>query len=73
MNIIVKLGEAKRTSSPHCIPVVKGTLSNGLGLLEFPLSLHDGISEHQKSVKDRIRVYLHLRKGQGGEKKTDIL
>ena len=47
--MIGKSEEAKRTPSPPCILLVKGAFSNGLGLLELLLSLHDGISETQKS------------------------
>lgn len=47
--MIGKPEEAKRTPSPPCILLVKGPFSNGLGLLELLLLLHDGISETQKS------------------------
>lgn len=69
----MKLGEAKRTPSPPCILVVKGTLSNGLGLLEFPLSLRDGISEPQKSCKGWNKDVFTFEEGPGGVKKIDIL
>lgn len=70
MKIIVKLGEAKRTPSPPCLLVVKETLSNSLGLLEFPLSLHDGISEPQKSCKGWNKDVFIFEEGPGGSKEN---